>query len=153
MKRIIAIATVSVMVAGAALFSPNAYAGSARRHTIEGFMLGTGVAILGAAIIHEMNQDDRIIEKRVRAREYKHPKAVQYRQPGIQHSRKSKHYKKYAHNIRGHWEVRRIWNEPVYETRWNPGHYNKKGRWISGRYEKFMVKQGYWSENRVWVRH
>ena len=54
---------------------------------------------------------------------------------------------------KGHWKTRKIWVEPIYETRWNPGHYNKRGRWVSGRHEKFLMADGYWQKKRVWVRH
>lgn len=126
----------------------------ADRKTMEGFLLGTGVTILGTAIIKEMQRDNKPVyqEKKPR-RDYRDHCA--YRK-GYRHGykdrahRKHRHYKKHR---RGHWEVERIWIEPVYERKWNPGHYNRRGKWVSGRYEKFLVARGYWKEEKTWVRH
>ncbi|MDD9303727.1 MAG: hypothetical protein HUK40_15860 [Desulfobacter sp.] len=126
MKKQIAIITASFLII--AVFAGFADAGAARRHTIEGFLLGTGVTLLGTAIVHNMNRPE--------------PVAI----------RKGRHHGN--RNCRkGHWETQRIWVEPVYETRWNPGHYNRRGRWICGRQERFEIAQGYWQRERVWVRH
>ncbi len=54
---------------------------------------------------------------------------------------------------RGHWETRKTWIKPAYETRWNPGHYNRRGYWVEGRYEEFKVADGFWRSDKVWVRH
>ncbi|WP_153307449.1 hypothetical protein [Desulfospira joergensenii] len=115
-----------------------AHAGAARRHTIEGFMLGTGAAILGTIIYKGMNREP----ERAAWNSRRHHRHAPYRS-----CRKGP-----GHN-RGHWETGRIWIEPVYQVRWNPGHYTPRGRWVSGRNEKFIVQEGYWQEKRVWVRH
>jgi hypothetical protein len=134
MKKIIAITSAALLLI--CFSTASAHAGAARRHTIEGFMLGTGVAILGAAIINEMNKCP--VPQYTRRNEYHRYAGYSYR---------------YHHRPRGHWEVDKTWNEPVYEKKWNPGHYNHHGDWINGRYEKFMIKDGYWQEERVWVWH
>ena len=151
MKRIIATITIILMVTGVLTVS-SAQAGSSKRHTIEGIMIGTGVAILGAAIINELNDDNHYSRHHTYKRHYPpvYKKRV-YRE--YRHANHRHHHKKYGRHSRGHYEVDRIWVEPVYETKWNPGHYNRRGKWISGRYEKYMVKQGYWSEQKVWVWH
>jgi len=149
LKKIIAITTGLLMIMGIVSVSA-ANAGAARRHTIEGFMLGTGVVLLGTAIIHEMNKGDRPIHT------YTHNRPDRYENPKKNHHKqykRSKHQRKYAKRSRGHWELERLWIAPVYERKWNPGHYNRKGKRVSGRYKKFMIEQGYWSENKVWVRH
>ena len=115
-------------------------------------MLGTGVAILGSAIINGINRDSNPQYTRNYSRhdEYRHPG----RRYGYGYGYKNKHHEKYRHqNPRGYWEVERIWVDPVYEKKWNPGHYNRQGDWVDGRHEKFLVTSGYWQEEKVWVRH
>lgn len=149
MKRTIAITT-AVLLLTAIVSITSAHAGAARRHTIEGFMIGTGVAILGAAIINELNKDTGTVEAHAYSR---HPRTV-YEKP-YYHGPRKKHHRghRYAHRNRGHWEIEKIWIAPVYEKRWNPGHYNRRGEWVSGRYEKFVVQEGYWTTEKIWVRH
>jgi len=132
MKKLISIAIASLLIIGAS--SSFAQAGAARRHTIEGFLLGTGVTLLGSAIVNGLNRPDPIrINNGHRHDEYRYPK----------------HKKRHR---RGRWEIQKIWVDPVYETRWNPGHYNKRGKWRFGRHQEFCVADGYWKKERVWVR-
>jgi len=140
--------TISIIAAVLILVCFSTVSAHADRKTMEGFMLGTGVAILGAAIIHGINKDS-------------HPQYVSsysthnghnYAKHRYRH--KNKHHRKYCHHRpRGHWEIEKRWIEPVYETKWNPGHYNRRGEWIDGRYEKFIVTRGCWQEDKVWVWH
>jgi len=110
--------------------------------------IGTGVAILGAAIINGINHDSRPSYNRHYSRHSRHHYA------GYRQEYKNRHHKKYkSHRPGGYWEVERIWVEPVYEKKWNPGHYNRRGNWISGRYENFLVQDGYFQEEKVWVWH
>ena len=54
----------------------------------------------------------------------------------------------------GHWESRRVWTAPVYERRWVGGYYSdRKDRWIRGGYKRVILREGYYTENRVYVRH
>jgi len=146
MKNVITITTAVLLLTSFSIVS--AYAGAARRHTIEGFMLGTGVAILGAAIINEINNDSKPQYQR------NHSRQGRYRHAGYRHSRNKRHHSKYKHHRpRGYWEIERVWIEPVYIKKWNPGHYNRRGKWISGRHEKFPVQKGYFQEKKVWVWH
>ena len=121
MKKRIAIAALALIVAVTGV----ATAGPARRHTMEGFVLGAGIALLGTAIIHGMAEPEPVVV-------HHHP--PRHEPPG-----------------RGHWETRRVWMEPVTETRWNPGHYDRHGRWVQGRYEQVIVSDGYWSTQQIWV--
>ena len=117
----------------------------ADRKTMEGFMLGTGVAILGAAIIHGMNDNDRPQY----SRHHSPPPEVyiEYRGDyGDRHHRRH-HYQRPD----GRWEIERVWVEPVYERRWNPAHYDHRGEWVEGRYESFQIAGGYYQDERVWV--
>jgi len=130
-KQIAIIAALFIVVTLSTSF---AQAGAARRHTIEGFLLGTGVTLLGTAIAHSINKPGPVVVHTT-------PRHHEYRY--------DKRHKKHR---RGHWETRKIWIDPVYETRWNPGHYNKRGKWVSGRHKKFLVAQGYWAQAQVRIR-
>ena len=121
----------------------------ADRKTMEGFLLGTGVTLLGAAIIHEINRDDGQAYQTAVYTDRRDCDRPYYRN---KHKNRHKAWKKRHHRgPKGHWEVARVWIEPVYERKWNPGHYNRRGKWVSGRYEKFMVAEGYWKEEKTWV--
>ncbi|HCY84765.1 MAG TPA: hypothetical protein DHV36_06485 [Desulfobacteraceae bacterium] len=137
MKKQIAIVTATFLIVG--FTASISQAGAARRHTIEGALIGAGAVILGSAIINSMNRPERAS---VVVKEYHHPPKPRY----------VKRYAKKAHR-KGHWETRKTWVEPEYETRWNPGHYNRRGKWVAGRYEEFKVADGYWRKDKVWVRH
>lgn len=134
MKKQLAIATASILILG--LSTSFAQAGAARRHTIEGFLLGTGVTLLGTAIVNSINSPPPMVAS-----------TLPPRCPG---PRYAPHHKRHG---KGHWEIRNIWIEPIYESKWNPGHYNKRGKWVSGRVQEFIVTQGYWEKEKVWVRN
>ena len=106
MKKLIAITAASALMIG--LSTSFAQAGSARRHTVEGFLLGTGVALLGSAIVHSKQRPVPVVVKTV-TRHHE--------------DRYARHHKKYR---KGHWKTRKIWVETSYEKRWKPGHYNKR---------------------------
>ena len=141
MKKQIAIATVTVLIIG--LSTSFAQAGAARRHTIEGFLLGTGVTLLGTAIVNSMNDCEPVVVKHAHHRPSA-PVYVEHRPVKYRYAKKHR---------RGHWEKRKVWVAPVYETRWNPGHYNKRGRWVKGRHIEIQVSDGYWKKERAWVRN
>lgn len=114
----------------------------ADRKTREGFLLGIGAAVLGTVIYQGLRQPSGHREV------YRHPGPPAYeRRPQCRAARR--HARQHA----GRWEIEKIWVEPVYETRWTPGHYNRKGHWVRGRHEKFRINDGYWKEIRVWVRY
>lgn len=143
MKKIITIITATVL-----LICFSTVSAHADRKTMEGFMIGTGVAILGAAIINGINRDARpqYTQSYSRHNEYRHT--------GYRYGYKNKYHRKYRHHApRGHWEIEKSWVDPAYEKKWNPGHYNRRGSWVDGRLEKFLVTNGYWQEEKVWVRH
>jgi len=144
MKKIIAITT-SVLV----LTFFSTVSAHADRKTVEGFMLGTGIAILGAAIyngIHNDSPPPQYIRN--------HPLPDAYRYAGYRYDHWNKNNRKYSHlGPGGHWKIQRIWIDPVYEKKWNPGHYNPIGYWVSGRYEIFQIQNGFWQEKKIWVMH
>lgn len=146
MKKIIAITTAALLFA--CLSTASAHAGDARRHTIEGFMLGTGVAILGTAIINEINKDS----KPYYTNHYARPDRRHH--TGYKYAHKNRHDRNFrSHGSRGHWVIEKIWIQPVYEKKWNPGHYNRRGKWINGRHKRFLIKDGCWQKKKVWVRY
>ena len=114
----------------------------ADRKTREGVLLGIGAAVLGTAIYQGLKQPSRYRE----SRRYHVP-------PAYERGSQCRDTRRHTRGPAGHWEIERIWVEPVYETRWNPGHYNRKGYWVNGRHEKFRVQDGYWEKRRVWVRY
>lgn len=137
MKTKISIAITLVLFLG---FS-TASAGSRGRDIARGVIIGTTAAVIGAAIINEMHDN--------RKSSFKHNR--EYR---IIHKEKrdcrEKKYKK-RHHSRGYWAFKKVWVSPDYEKRWNPGHYNRRGRWVPGKYQRVIVREGYWKKNRVWV--
>jgi hypothetical protein len=143
MKKTIAITT-SVLL----LICFSTISAHADRKTVEGFILGTGIAILGTAIIHGINNDvsPQYTRNHTRQNTSRH---AQYR-----YGHKNNYRNKYGNQgPRGHWKIDRIWIGPVYEKKWNPGHYNHRGAWVSGRHETFLIQNGYWQEEKIWVRY
>jgi hypothetical protein len=144
MKKIITITTTALFLI--CFFTVPA---RADRKTMEGFMLGTGVAILGAAIIHGMNDNDRPQYSR---RHSPPPQVyIEYRD-GHNDGYSGRHHRRHHYDRPdGHWEIVRVWVEPVSERRWNPAHYSHRGEWVEGRYENFEITGGYYQDQRVWV--
>lgn len=123
-----------VAVIGIALVSSSALAGSRQRHRWEGVAIGVGAAILGHAIYqaHRAEQRPQVVYvEPAPARHYRHGHAPGHR--------------------RGHWKLQKTWVPPVFEKVWNPGHYNRKGRWIPGHWLKVQSSEGHWSKERVWI--
>ncbi len=131
-KSIITLMAIACIVSFTAASSS---AGSSKRDRLEGFIIGSHAGFIGASIISTLHNN----RPKVYINEPRHQKK-RYRKSRRSH-RKS----------RGHWEVKRRWVEPEYEERWNPGHYSKKGKWKRGRYQQFVVREGYWVEKKVWV--
>ena len=140
--------TISTITAVLIMVCFSAASAHADRKTMEGFMLGTGVAILGTAIIHGINKNSKPQYTSGYSRHNDHTYAK------YNYGKRNKYHRKYRdHRSRGHWEIEKTWIEPVYETKWNPGHYNRRGSWVEGRHEKFIVTKGCWQEDKVWVWH
>lgn len=145
MKKIITITTAVILLV--CFSNGSARAGSARRHTLEGVKTGSGVTISGAVVISKLNRDSKSypVERHYQSNQKYHA-AYRY-DPHKKHHKKLK-----AHHPRGHWEIEKIWVGPVYKTKWNPGHYNRRGKWICGKYNNFLVKEGYYQKKKMWVR-
>ena len=102
----------------------SAWAGEKHRYRWEGIAIGIGAVMLGHALLNQYHPRDL------------HPDPPHiYPQPP-------------SPKIHRHWEMRRVWIPPTYKRVWNPGHYNHKGRWVSGRWIEVVKKPGYWSKKR-----
>jgi len=137
MKQLISMTTAVVMLILLATAPAHA-----DRKTREGFMLGVGAAVLGSMIYQGLNHPYGHREP------YRHAGPPAYeRGPQCQDNRW------HAQRPAGYWGIKKVWVEPVYETRRHPGHPKNKGKWNSGRHERYMVRDGHWKEVRVWVRY
>lgn len=125
---------ISLIIAlfGSALVASPALAGSEQRHRWEGVAIGVGAAILGHAIYHTHKAEQQA--------------SVVYAEP----ERTDRHGFGHKHR-HGHWEWRKAWVPPTYQRVWNPGHYNRKGHWISGHWMEVETSGGHWTQERVWV--
>jgi hypothetical protein len=121
-----------IALCGIALVSSSALAGSKQRHRWEGVAIGVGAAILGHAIYqsHKAELQPQVV--------YVAPERIGRDNHGPNH--------RY-----GHWEWQKIWVPPTYERIWNPGHYNRKGHWVSGHWMMVETTDGHWTQERVWV--
>jgi len=108
------------------LTSTPALAGDLQRGRWQGVAIGLGVAALGHAILNH----------HVAVEAHPAPVYTYRHRPPV---------------VRGHWEVRREWVPPERERVWNPGHYNRRGRWVPGHWTEIVTQPGYWREDKVWV--
>jgi len=131
-------------------FSP-ASAGPRNNHLLETVIIGTGVAILGTALIHEVqhnNKKDDYAHNNYNSRKQPKHSGWQKNQP----IHPQKHHAFNRHTPRGYWIIEKVWIAPIYENRWVPGHYRKHGRWMKGRHRQVIAQKGYWEKRRVWIR-
>lgn len=121
----------AVVLTSMALLTAPALAGSKQRHRWEGVAIGVGAAILGHAIYqaHKEAPRPRVV--------YANPKPARHLSP-------PKHRQ-------GHWEWQKTWVAPTYESVWNPGHYDRRGRWVQGHWIEVKTSDGYWTQERVWI--
>ncbi|THB74980.1 MAG: hypothetical protein D3926_20870 [Desulfobacteraceae bacterium] len=160
------------------LTAVSAHAGSGRRHTAEGIIIGTTLGFLGASLIHDMHDDHRVtVEHRVVHHKRGHRRWHRgdgceprgYDNGNINRHPRRGHKPRHSrvitlddwtddervvrkHRRRGHWEIRRIWVPPVYKEKWVEGHYShRKGRWVRGHWKRKMIRDGYYKKEKVWV--
>lgn len=120
-----------VSVLSLSLTASTAFAGKAQHDRWKGVAIGVGAVILGSAIWdHHRHYPPR-------APEY-------YKAP----ARRSE---KYRSHRKGHWKIEKEWASPTYRDVWNPGHYNRRDKWVDGAWIKIETKPGYWTKTRVWV--
>lgn len=109
--------------------APASWAGSPAQHRLEGVAIGIGALILTKAIIDHHRHDMASVTP-----------AGYYRKPH-----------RPRHRPAGYWDIEKAWVPPKYDKVWNPGHYNRRGRWIPGHWMEIEVEPGHWSERKVWV--
>lgn len=130
------IATTIIALICVSLSLNTAWAGSAKHDVAKGIILGAGAALLGAAVINEMNGNwnTGAYDRRHYAPPPRYPAPPAY----------------YRHVPRPpDCRIEQVWIQPEYVDQWVPGHYNGRGRWIQGHYERLMVKKGYWTSQRI----
>ena len=103
-----------------------AWAGSAQRHRVEGAVIGIGALLLTQAIIN--HHDAYAVDSTSNLRKHHHHRA-------------------------GHWDTQKKWVPAQYKKVWNPGHYDRRGRWVRGHWTQLLIKPGYWVEEKVWVSY
>jgi hypothetical protein len=132
MKKKMLLISLVIVLFEIALVSSTALAGSKQRHRWEGVAIGVGAAILGHAIYqtHKAEQQPQVV--------YVEPERTYRHNHG-------------TNNHHGHWEWQKTWVPPTYEKIWNPGHYNRKGHWVSGHWMEVETGDGHWTQERVWV--
>jgi hypothetical protein len=140
MKTLISITTAVVM-----LICLSSAPARADRKTTEGFLLGVGAVVLGTAIYQGLNQSSGYSG-------YREPQRY-HTSPAYGRGSQCRNDQRYVRQPVVRWEIQRIWVEPVFETRRHPGHYNRQSHWAGGRHEKIKVRNGYWEERRVRIRH
>lgn len=105
------------------------WAGSAHDYRMEGLAWGIGAAILGKVILdHHRNA------------------APAPRSAMVRH-----HHQRPPGKTAGRWEIRREWVPAEVKRVWNPGHYNRRGKWVRGHWIRVQIEPGYWREKQVWV--
>ena len=140
MKKILI--SVIVLVICLSLSVPPTLAGSKQRHRWEGVAIGVGAAILGHALANRhQNRYDRAEVGERRGYHYDPPAP-----------RRRSAYFPPRPSRRGHWKVEKVWIAPTYKKVWNPAHYNRKDKWVPGKWIKITDQPGYWTERQVWGR-
>ena len=113
-----------------AFVAPASWAGSPSKHRLEGAVIGIGALILTKAIVDH----------------HRHHAVTTVTPAAHRHSNH-----RARHAPAGYWKIKKRWVPATYERVWNPGHYNRRGRWIPGRWIDIKVKPGHWSKRRIWV--
>lgn len=110
----------------------SAWAGSAQHNRWKGVAIGIGATIIGSALYkqHKYYSPQKEYSDLYYGDHQSHPK---------------------DHHYHGYWELRKEWVSPIYREVWNPGHYDRRGRWVEGHWIKIEDKPGYWTEKRVWI--
>jgi len=109
-------------------------AGNIQRNRWEGVAIGVGAAVLGGILWNHAKNDRQDA-----------PATYQRRPP---YPAQKGYYPK---GPAGRWEVRKVWVSPKYKNVWNPGHYNRRGRWMPGQWIRVEKRPGYWKKERIRV--
>ena len=125
-KRIFTIVFIGIITIAVA--APVSWAGSRAQHRLEGVAIGIGALILTKAIIDQHRINTAVVI------------------PADHHYG----HRRPHHRPAGYWEVQKKWVPAENKKVWNPGHYNRRGKWRPGRWIKIEVEPGHWSKRRVW---
>ena len=127
------------------LITAPAFAGSKQRHRWEGVAIGAVAAtLLAPALLAPAIVAPHVrVHANVSTVKHRENRPTQYRD----------HRPNKRHRGNGHWEARKVWIDPIVEQVWNPGHYNKRNRWVPGHYIEIEKSPGYWTKERVWASH
>ncbi|MGM0643739.1 MAG: hypothetical protein ACQETC_08200 [Thermodesulfobacteriota bacterium] len=128
-------------------------AGSKADHVAAGIIIGAGAAIVGTTILQGFDHGRYRYDHRYR--DYGPP--VHYRSYKNRYRRDHRRYggtrgPYRTYRDRGYWIEKRVWIPPVYENNWMEGRFTRNGRWISGRNERVLVREGHWVIKKRWVR-
>lgn len=126
-KRMFTIIFIAIITI--AMTAPLSWAGSRERHQLEGFAIGVGAVLLTKAIIDHHHHDRVSVT----------PAAHNYR------------HRRPHHRPAGYWEIQKEWVPAIHKKVWNPGHYNRHGDWVRGRWIKIEKHPGHWTRKRVWI--
>jgi len=160
MKSKTTIATAVAVIFAFVVLAPEAQAGNVQRNRWEGIAIGLGAAILGSAILGQYRLDHSrepvqatVSDLRRELPKYREPVYYRTPDPESKHHRhryiRADHPKR--HRCKGKWEMRKEWVPPTYKRVWNPGHYNRRGKWVPGHWIEIEDTPGYWIKTRVWV--
>ena len=117
--------------------APPVRAGSPQQHRWQGVAIGVGAAIIGGALYHHTR----------RPRWHSRPAYSQACPPQQVYIAPACP----PRPSRGHWEWQKTWVPSVCEKTWNPGHYNRRHRWIPGRWIRIETQPGHWRREKVWA--
>jgi hypothetical protein len=104
------------------------------KHRWEDVAIGVGIAVLGDMLYHH----------------HKGSTHVEVVMPGV-HFRHTPPPPVRCESQPGHWEIERVWVPATHRKVWNPGHYNRHGQWVKGRWIRIVDQEGYWIEREIWV--
>ena len=144
-KKTLFIMFISIVLAWT-ITAPPVRAGSPQQHLWQGVAIGVGAAIIGGSLFHHARHSGH---SRKHMRRHSRPAYYQTSPP-------QQVYVAPAcppRQPRGHWELQKTWVPSVCEKTWNPGHYNRKHRWIPGRWIRIETQPGYFRTEKVWVSY
>ena len=123
------------------MISNSAFAGNVQRNRWEGVAIGVAATLLGQALLDHHHD--------THYRPAPAPRIVH--RPPVRHERPYRAYSHRPHKHRKHARFHKVWVPPVYKKVWNPGHYNRRGWWVSGYWIEKEIRPGYWEKHRTWT--